>query len=312
MSWNWIWDNRATRWWARVTAEPEPVEASAPWRIGLKNWGLIIARTIAGANGDDYGIVASSIAFAAFLSLLPLLSLVALTYSTLVSEQTVIGNVSALAGVLPDSAGTMVKHWLTNSLARRDAHGLAMLISAALTLFSGRRVGRSLMRGINIASGIEQDRGPLATQLVALVTVVAGAVLLLGALISMSALAIVRNLVPDDATAAVPVFRAVFWGSMTVGPALALLLVYRYVPARPTIAWRWVLPGTTVASLAWLAATFGFSTYVRSVANYGSIYGSLSAVIVLQLWLMLSAYILLFGAKLNTEAMRQAGRRWAD
>ena len=293
-------------------AQPDPVDASAPWQIALTDWGRIFARAVAGANREDYGIVASSIAFASFLSLLPLLSLVALTYSWIVPPETVLRNISALAGVLPDNAQSMVESWLKNSLARRNGHGLTLLVPAALTLFSGRRAGRSLMRGINIASGIEQDRGPLMTQFVAFVTVVGGALLLLGALLSMSALAIVTRLFPSDMPATMAVFRAIFWGSMTIGPAVALLLVYRYVPARGAIAWRWVLPGTMFGTLAWFAATLAFSVYVTSIANYGSMYGSLSAVVVLQLWLMLSAYILLFGAKLNAEALRQAGIGWPD
>lgn len=64
------------------------------------------------------------------------------------------------------------------------------------------------------------------------------------------------------------------------------------------------MPGVVVS---WMVATLAFSLNVSHVAGYASTYGSLSAVVVLQLWLMLSAYIVLFGAKVNTEAKRQAG-----
>lgn len=47
--------------------------------------------------------------------------------------------------------------------------------------------------------------------------------------------------------------------------------------------------------------------YVRNFSRYANTYGSLAAVVVLLLWLMLSAWILLFGAKVNTEALRSAG-----
>ncbi len=53
----------------------------------------------------------------------------------------------------------------------------------------------------------------------------------------------------------------------------------------------------------WLAATTLFRTYVAHVARFDDTYGSLSAVIVLLLWLLVSAWALLLGARLNAEAM---------
>lgn len=305
---NMLRDNAVTDWWSEVTSEPTPVKVDAPWRFGLGHWGRVLARSLAAANARDYGIVASSIAFAAFLSLLPVLGLVALVYSLAVPREVVMGNISEVVGVLPGDSQGLVQRWLLHSLSRHDGAGLTLLASGALTLFSGRRVGRSLMRGVNIASGIDQDRGPLATQGVALAIVLAGFGLMLAALVSLSALAIIRHLAPSGLPGITTTFTAIFWVSLTAGPAAALLLTYRYAPARQPIAWRWALPGVIVALLLWIGATLAFGVYVGSVASYDSTYGSLSAIVVLQLWLMMSAWIFLFGARMNAEAMKQAGR----
>ena len=307
MNWERLRSNPATRWWDSVTRPPEPVDAKGPWSLGLAKWGRVLARAVRGAAKDDFGIIASSIAFAAFLSILPLLSVVSLGYGALVPRDVVLSNVSTLTHILPESARSLVEDWLSKSLARRDGHGAALVVSIGLTLFSGRRVGRSLLRGMNIASGIEQDRGALAAQAVALVTVVAGALLLFAALISLSGLAILGNAIPQAIPWAANAFQQVLWATLTLGPSLALLLVYRYLPARAAVPWRWALPGALFAVAAWLAATLAFQLYVTRLAHYDSIYGSLSAIVVLQIWLMLSAYILLFGAKVNAEAMRQVG-----
>jgi membrane protein len=56
-----------------------------------------------------------------------------------------------------------------------------------------------------------------------------------------------------------------------------------------------------LAVLAWIAASFGFSYYVRNFAGYGAIYGSLGTVIVLLLYLFISAAVLLFGAEVNAQ-----------
>lgn len=307
MQLNWLSDNRATRWWQDITAAQEPVAASAPWDIGISDWGRILARAMRGGSEDDFGIVASSIAFAAFLSILPLLSVVALTYGAVVPREVVLEHVATLSGILPGSVQTFVQDWLGRSLARREGTGLALVLSIGLTLFVGRRIGRSLLHGINIATGIVQDRNPVAAQLMALLIVGVGALLLLAALLSLSALAILGNLMPDESPAIAGILNIVLWLTLILGPGFALMLIYRYVPARSAIAWRWTIPGTVVAIAIWLASTVAFQHYVTNVAPYDTIYGSLSAIVVLQLWLMLSAYILLFGAKVNAEAMRLAG-----
>jgi membrane protein len=299
--------NPAARWWHDVTRAPDGSGSDAPSALGWRAWGRAAARTVSGAAVDDFGIVASSIAFAAFLSIVPLLAVVALTYGMVVPQEVVSSNIGTLVHVLPDSAQHLVRSWLSQSLERKQGNGLALLVSLALTLFSTRRAGRSMLHGINVASGIGQDRGTPMRQITSMLVVLALAGLLLTALVSIAALALIKNLVADDLPSSAHVFRLVLLGSLTLGAFATLVVIYRYAAAKEPIAWRWVLPGAVAAVLMWIGATLAFQFYVANLASYGSTYGSLSAVIVLQLWLMLSAYILLIGARLNAEAMRAAG-----
>ena len=292
-----------------MTREIDVSGAAAPWRIGMRVWARIVARALNGAMIDDYGIFASSIAFAAFLSILPLMSLVALIYGMAVPDTVVAANVGTVVGILPQGAQALVKTWLTNSLTRHDGGIFALVVSAAITLFGARRAGRSLLHGLNVATGIPQDRGPIAGALVSIVIVAAAAGLMLAALVAISALALIQGLVPTGLPGASSIFQIILWGSLTLGSAAVLTLTYRYAVASKPIPWLWSIPGALSAVLLWIGATSAFRFYVSRIANYASTYGSLSAVIVLLLWLMLSAYILLFGAKLNAEAMAAAGLR---
>ena len=60
-------------------------------------------------------------------------------------------------------------------------------------------------------------------------------------------------------------------------------------------------PGSLLTMLGFLAVTFGLALYAKNFGHYGATYGSLGAVVVLLLWLYLSAYVLLLGAELNAE-----------
>ncbi len=93
--------------------------------------------------------------------------------------------------------------------------------------------------------------------------------------------------------------------------ALLIALVYRYGPNRPDAEWRWITPGSALATLVWLAATWGFGAYVANFSDYNATYGSLGAVIVFLTWLYLSSYILLFGAELNSIIETHAAKRRA-
>ena len=61
----------------------------------------------------------------------------------------------------------------------------------------------------------------------------------------------------------------------------------------------YILPGALCALVAWMLLSVGFSFYVENFANYSVIYGTLGAVIVLLVWLFLSAATLIMGAEVN-------------
>lgn len=69
--------------------------------------------------------------------------------------------------------------------------------------------------------------------------------------------------------------------------------------------WRWVTPGAIAATVLWLVGSIAFSVYVRNFGNYNETYGTLGAVVVLLLWLLLTAYAIVLGAEFDAETERQ-------
>ena len=86
---------------------------------------------------------------------------------------------------------------------------------------------------------------------------------------------------------------------------LALGSFYRLAPNRDDPRWRWTSPGTVVATLLWIIASIGFSIYTANFGSYNETYGSMGAVIVLMLWLFITAFAVIVGAEINSEAERQ-------
>ena len=74
---------------------------------------------------------------------------------------------------------------------------------------------------------------------------------------------------------------------------------------------RNIVPGTLAALVGWMVVSAAFSFYVENFANYTVIYGALGTVIVLMMWLNLSAVMLIMGAEVNGAllAMRNEKKR---
>ncbi len=270
-------------------------------------WLVLLGRTVRSAVRDDFGIAASSIAFAAFLALIPLVALIAGAYGMLVPHDMVASNIARIVAILPPDAQRIVANGLDHNRAVSRTSTVTLVASLVVALFSARRAGRSLLHGINLAYRVERQRRGLRRQLVSTLLVLGCAALVLTALVSLSVLAFLQSYVPDGLPGARLGSAAILFGSLTLGAGGGLILVYRYAPASEAIPWRCALPGTIAAVAMWLVATVVFRAYVAKFASFDDTYGSLSAVVVLMLWLMVSAWALLLGARLNAEAMRHTG-----
>jgi membrane protein len=89
---------------------------------------------------------------------------------------------------------------------------------------------------------------------------------------------------------------------------LSLAMLYRFGPTRHRAQWRWVMPGSLLATVLWLTASVLFSQYVGRPASYDATYGPLAAAIGVMMWFWVSVYVVLLGAQLNSELELQTLR----
>jgi membrane protein len=88
------------------------------------------------------------------------------------------------------------------------------------------------------------------------------------------------------------------WALAIGAVVLVTGLMYYWGPSRRQ-AWRTVWPGAWLATGLWLVATAAFAWYVRNIATYNVMYGSIGAVIALLVWMYLLALIACFGCAYN-------------
>ena len=88
----------------------------------------------------------------------------------------------------------------------------------------------------------------------------------------------------------------ILFGMLTV----FFTLLYRFLPRKkPHLKFLKQLPGALAAAAGWMIFTYIYSFYIENFSNYSYVYGSLTAVVFLMLWLYFCMNIFMFGAQIN-------------
>lgn len=251
-------------------------------------------------NGPDR---AAAIALYTLLSLLPLLIfLISLGVAVAGSFE------AAYNGTLYLIGGVVVPLDQASRVALRDfvERAIALRWGGLLLLaWTGRRMFMSLVGALQAVFEVPSRgffrglaRGNVLAFGLVLVTGLGLVATLALTAFSATAEGLLRRL-PMGGSAALAAFQGLTGVVLehVVPPLITLtflFIVYRIVPRR-FVTTRQAAVGALVATVLWEVAKLGFAWYVRHLAQYVGLYGTLEAVIVLALWLELSFSIILFG-----------------
>lgn len=89
------------------------------------------------------------------------------------------------------------------------------------------------------------------------------------------------------------------------------LIMYMFLPNRKgkTIC---ELPGAIISSLGWVGFSYIYSYYIDNMSNYSYMYGSLTAIVLLMLWMYSCMYILFVGAEINVIFGHKVAKYFSD
>jgi membrane protein len=195
-----------------------------------------------------------------------------------------------------------------NSLQKSKNSGLfSISFIAAIWIASG-----ALSAAMNALDQIHQvpveNRRPIwKAKLVSIILTIGTIMLLLLASFLVFVSDWLINLAVDQTGASI---LLTFWRLLSWPVALGIIsTAFAFVYRFGTSSWdhgRPILPGAILAALSWAGVSALFRMYVSNFGNYNQVYGALGAVIILMLWLYMTALIMLLGDQLNTtvgEAM---------
>lgn len=243
---------------------------------------------------DDVLNRAAELAFWFLLGFFPMLLAVTSIVSMLGVASAPQGALAKYLGqVLPPDASDLVKHVLAQTA------GVGRVwFSVLFALWSSSSATAGLIDTLNDIYELKETRAWWKARLLALALAVAMGVLLTTASIVVVYGPELLHWISADST---PLFvwKIVMWPVVTCLLVVTLLGLYRFAPDVQVQSWKWLLPGSVVAAVVWIAISILFKVYVRHFGDFGLLYGSLGALIILMFWFYLSGIAILVGGEIN-------------
>lgn len=101
------------------------------------------------------------------------------------------------------------------------------------------------------------------------------------------------------------VWPFIHW-TVAIGFNVLAIEVLYYLAPNVKQRFKATLPGALLAVACWLLLSYGLGIYFRQFASLNKIYGSLSAVVGLMIWLYWNQFVMLIGAELNAELAKHS------
>jgi membrane protein len=270
----------------------------------------LLRRSFIAALDDGCIGVAKGAAYSALLSFFPVLTSAATVLVQSHAEFVSRTIESGLSEIVPPGSEDLV----VQQFRVTGARPISLLIVAGLiSLWAASGVIKSLIDGFQAAYRVPRNRGILHQSWVAMGLVLLAAIPLFGTSLLIvfggQVERAVLNWMKVDPLLN-PLAGIWAWVSRLARYTLsfgATVLItsglYYFGPNREQ-QWRYVWPGAIVATIFWMLATSGFAWYVRNIAHYNVMYGSIGAAIALLVWMYLMAFIALIGCEFNAQYER--------
>jgi membrane protein len=282
--------------------------ATHPLQIPWKGWYDILWRTYREMNSDRLLSIAGGVSFFVLLAIFPAITALVSAYGLFFNASTITNNLSLLNDVVPGNVLGIV-HEQASRIASNSGRALSIgiVVGILVSLWSAVSGIKAMIDALNVIYEQKECRSFLKLNLVALVFTLAGFAAFLLAIATIVVLPLILSPIglgslPETVT------RIARWPLLLVVLLIGLAVLYRYGPDRRKARWEWVTVGSVSAAVTWIVASFLFSWYLASFANYNATYGSLGAVVGLMIWLWISTIVVLLGAELNAEIEHQTAR----
>lgn len=245
---------------------------------------------------DHIGAYAAQSAYFVMLSFIPvLLLLLTLTRYLPFSR----GDLTeAIINSVPDSFESLLRVIISEVYAKSLA---VVPVSAVVALWSAGKGFMALSNGLNVINDVKETRNYFYMRIRSTIYTIFFIVAIVLTLILLVFGRSIQNLLVSRWPFVLEVTDFILRFSTIITMfvlAVAFLLFYTFLPNR-RMKIKDQLPGALLTSVAWAAFSFGFSLYFDHYSGFADMYGSLTTILMIMLWLYICMYLFLIGAEVN-------------
>lgn len=212
---------------------------------------------------------------------------------------------AAIRKAVPGPAG----HVLTTAVTQANHsvsqhHYGAIIVGLVGSLFTATTAMGQLERGLNRLYGVEQDRPAAKKYALAFVFALSAGTLTTLAFVCLT---FGNEIFRHGSTSMLSSgWSIVRWPLGVVLIAAAVTLLFRWTPRRRQPQFSWLMVGSAISVLLWVASTAALGLFFRSSSSFGSTYGPLAGVVALLFWSLMSSFSVFYGGAVaaQLEAIR--------
>ncbi|MDV6379302.1 YihY/virulence factor BrkB family protein [Sporosarcina sp. GW1-11] len=245
----------------------------------------------------DVSAAGSQLAFFFLLSLFPLLIFLFTLLPYLNLDQSQI--FMFIREYAPESTAALIETTLSEVLDNRSGGLLSVGILA--TIWSASKGMSAVSKGLNSAYEVEEERNFFISKGLSIAfTIMLIATVIIALVLPIFGEPIGRFLFSfmglEDSF--LTIWTAIRFAIPPVLIFAVFSLLYWLVPD-VKLQFKSVIPGSVFATIGWIITSLAFSFYISNFGSYANTYGSIAGIIILIMWLYLSAIILILGGTIN-------------
>lgn len=271
-----------------------------------KGFVAVVKAVMARIKEHNLVVVAAGIAFWGLLAipavLFSTISIAGLVLDPDKIEEQVEAN---LNGIPPDAKSIIIGQLENVSGGSTGGLITGLVLGLLLALWSSSGAMAKLMATMNTIYGTVEARSFPVLRGLALALTFGGIVFVAGAVFLLAVLPPLLGQIDGVGDAAATLVNTLRFPALGLVMVIALGVLYYVGPDRRNGRYRIVTLGAFVATVLWIALSGLFTIYTSTLGNYNETYGSLGGLVVLLLWLFITAFVVLLGAEIHALTGRE-------
>jgi len=268
-----------------------------PW----DGWKEVLKRVKHKMQQKNIPIMAAGVAFYFFLSLFPALLAVVTLYTFVTDPLLVREHLEELSQVMPSDVHDFITEKIMNIVNATDnSRTWGLALSFVVGLGSANKGTLMLFRAINEIYDEKDKRNMILQNLITLGFTLGLMIVGIISMFILVAYPIVRDFIDlNGVIESIIAFSR--WIVLAVIFLFSVALIYQFAPQRRRPKFNWVSTGAIIATVLWIIGSLLLTVYIKNFDKIEDLYGQVSALIVMMIWLNISALVVLIGAQINAE-----------